>query len=519
MNEILEHWDFYEPDFYSDLLNRKCDLPKDWIKIFYIARSLFSKNSSFPIKGQIAPLIERKQIFQKTFPQRDHIQSELLFKLNMAESFDIGRINSIHQISHILPREFVVNSESMFYKKLLNRELCTKEFESTDGLSVSELVNGKDRKLNRKQKVYILFDNSYSMNGEKFNKLFAAKSICLEYLRRVQRENPQIYFRFFNQYAGPLLRARTPGEIKDLIRYIIHLNTCECYETRITESILKAVEDIRSDPEFSQAEILMITDGLGDIPANFEEKLGKIKLHSVLISGIDVARFLTQYPDKASWEKANPEMGSKAMPSFWETFLKITQVYRLQEISDIFVRIPSSSLEKFNFSNASELNLLRETRLHLTKTLECGISNREKYEMFQRIKFIIQYLKIMLSKESSPDLKKGIKREINGYGALVKKMMENKWFAYTLESQDKLTQKKTDEPMLYVSGDAKKQWVILFLLNWIIKHLNTLPGTAIKRSCEMSTYMNHFISKAYRKYHLKKRLDHINDIMSKIFVN
>jgi len=511
MHEILNHWEFWEPDFYSDILQKRVELPKDWTKIFYIARCLFSTSSSFPIKGHLAPLLERKQVFTKALVHKE----ESLVSSNMSESFDIGRITSVHQMSHILPREFITNSEDVFYKKLLNRELCKKEFKKIEGFSVSELVHGKEKELKSDQKIYILFDNSYSMNGEKMNKIFAAKAICLEYLRRAERENPQIYFRYFNQKVGPLIRITKRHQIKDLIQYIMQLHTYECFETKIADAISKAVADIRSDPKFEQAEILMITDGLGDIPANFERQLGNIKLHCLLISGIDITNFLKQYPDKKSWEKANIELGSKKMPSFWEAFLKITQVYRLQEITDIFIRIPSSSFEDFTFTNAYELDLIRKTKLELARKLETGISNREKFAIFQRLKFIIKYLKMMLSKEPAPDLKMRIKEEIQGYESLIKRIMKNKWFAYTLESQAKRARKRKDEPMLYAEGESKKEWIFLVLLEMIAKHLIFLPKCLLQGVIIANDHISNWTCGVYRKYRLQKRLNHINHRISK----
>jgi 5S rRNA maturation endonuclease (ribonuclease M5) len=234
MNEIIDHLKFFEPDINSDILQRSNELPKDWMKVFYIARCLFSSNSSFPIKGHLAPLLERKDIFSNDCIKKENDKSETIVKSNMSESINIGRITSVHQISHILPREFIINLEEVFYKKLINRELYKKEFNTPEGYSVSELVNGRESELNKKQKVYILFDNSYSMNGEKFNKIFTAKAICLEYLKNVQKENPQIYFRYFNQAMGPLLRIRKQGQIKDLIKYIISVSTALHYETGTT---------------------------------------------------------------------------------------------------------------------------------------------------------------------------------------------------------------------------------------------------------------------------------------------
>jgi len=313
MSELLEHFNFIEPKGFLSLLDRNDELTNEWIQIFYIARIIFCKETQFPIRSQLAPLLERKEIFSKDKIKKNPQQTdsfESLVKINMSGSVDIGKITSINQISHILPREFVIYPEDFFYTKLMKKELYRKEFNEQEGLSIDDLVHGKEQGLNRKQKIYILFDNSFSMNGDKLNKLFAAKAICLEYLRRAQKESPQIYFRYFNQDRGPLIKITKQGQIKELIRYIIHLNTYDCHETRIDEAILEAIEDIKLDPQLRQAEILMITDGLGDVPANIEKQLGKIKFHMILIPGANMGQFLKKYPDKESWGKLNISIDS-----------------------------------------------------------------------------------------------------------------------------------------------------------------------------------------------------------------
>jgi len=124
-NELLDYSIFLEPEGYLDILNKDEEVSKKWIKIFYIARCLFSEESEFPIKGSLAPLMERKEIFPKDESILEVTQDASLEKLNMAEDFDVGRIYSIHQISHILPREFIIYPEDLFYKKLLKTFILT----------------------------------------------------------------------------------------------------------------------------------------------------------------------------------------------------------------------------------------------------------------------------------------------------------------------------------------------------------------------------------------------------------
>jgi hypothetical protein len=532
MNDILKHWDFIEPDYYLDILDCCEELPKEWINIFYIARHLFSKNSSFPIKDHLAPILERKEIFPEQKIKKETNNDFSLLKLNKAELLDIGRITSIDQISYILPREFIIYPEDLFYKKLINKELCKKKFDGTEGLSVYELVYGKEKKLNRKQKVYILFDNSSSMNGEKLNKLFAAKAICLEYLRKVKEESPQIYFRFFNQDMGPLLKINKSREIKDLIRYIITLNTYDCYETKIGDAILTAIADIRSDPALIQAEIIMITDGLGEIPSDIKEQLEKIKFHMILISGLNIDKFLKLYPDKKIWEQElyklynklniNKEealdqvghlVGTNDMSYFWEIFLKLPQIFNLQEVADFFIKIPSFIGEKFEFSNTYELDLIRDLRMSLAKKLDDGLSKQEKYEIFQRIKFLIKYLQVILHKEPSKKLKKEIKKEINCFQMLLKGFKEDEWFITTLDisisTSLKKQKKENKKGGKYTFRETNKPFVVVFflaLINWIL----AIPISLEKVFRLIISNAGICISNMYRKQRLKRRFNHIN---------
>ena len=486
MNELLDQVSFIEPKGFLSFFGGSDKLTNEWIQLFYIGRTIFSQETEFPIKGQLAPILERKKIFSKDRNEKriDHNHAfESLVQLNMVGSLDIGKLTSLDQIAYILPREFIIYPEDFFYAKLIKKELYKKEFNDQEGFSIDDLVYGKDQPLNRKQKVYILFDNSFSMNGDKFNKLFAAKAICLEYLRRAQKESPQIYFRYFNQDMGPLIKINNRGQIKDLIEYIVHLNTYECYETKVGGAILKAIEDIKLDPELRQAEILMITDGLGDIPPNMEKQLGKIKFHMILIPGVNIDQFLKKYPDKDAWGKVNIPMESiveisrnvkdysqrdalanaristelrgslkkvlalypnkdgwgKAdnkdldIPPYWETFAQLIQVYRLQEITEIFIKIPSLFSEKFTFSNMYELEQIKGVREHLVLKLEGQLSNSERYEVYQKIKFFMKYLQMLLAKEpTTKELQKRIRKELNDFQILLKRIMEDEWFASTL---------------------------------------------------------------------------------------
>ncbi len=566
MNELLDQVSFIEPKGFLSFFGGSEKLTNEWIQLFYIGRTIFSQKSEFPIKGQLAPILERKKNFSKDRIQERMDQSyayESLVKSNMVGSLDIGKITSLDQIAHILPREFVIYPEDFFYAKLLKRELYKKEFNDEEGFSVDDLVYGKDQPLNRKQKVYILFDNSFSMNGDKFNKLFAAKAICLEYLRRAQKESPQIYFRYFNQDMGPLIKVNNRGQIKDLIEYIVHLTTYDCYETKVGDAILRAIEDIKMDTELRQAEILMITDGLGDIPPNMEKQLGKIKFHMILIPGVNIDQFLKKYPDKEAWGKVNIPMESvveisrhvkdysnreawakayipnelrgslkkilalypnkdgwgKAdnkdldIPPYWETFAQLIQLYRLQEVAEIFIKIPSLFSEKFTFSNMYELEQIKEVRKHLTLKLESPLSNSERYEVYQKIKFFMKYLRMLMAKEpATKELQKSIKKELNDFQILLKRIMEDEWFVSTLDtSSDNSMEtnfKKAGKGLAFKMKVSHRPVVGGIFLG-LIRFLLASPRQVVDRVCFIYNSTWKCVKNIYRRQILKKKFSYI----------
>jgi hypothetical protein len=513
-NELHDHWTFIEPDSRLDLLHLEGDIFNSWMQLFYTARCLFSEQTEFPMKNQLAPLLERKEIFSNGIYKNKKGANEIPHSSIFAENFDLERITSISQISYILPREFVLYSEDLFYKKLLNRELLKKEFREPETFSVSEFVKGREQKLNQRQKVYILFDNSSSMNGERLNKLFAAKAICIEYLRKVQREGPQIYFRSFNQEISDLKRIDTAEGIKTLIRHIVELNTFDCFETKIAEAVMKAILDIKGDPAFRQAEIIMITDGLGDVPKNIKDHLGKIKFHLILISGMDINHYLKLFPDRDSLEKSDVINLSKEFSTGLEGYVNLkkvlNQIYDLREISDIFIRIPSLLGERFRFSNVSELALIREIRQSLEKRLQQGPSSREKYEIFQKVQYIIKYLQIMLSNAGSKEIKKAIKEELAYFNHLEGLLMEDEWFSYDLENkraQIKRKKKKRKREPMVVRKMHQSWWAIL----WdYLKQAGAIQKHLFRGLHDIVYFTKSYISESYRRYILRRRFRYIN---------
>ncbi|MCX5902860.1 MAG: VWA domain-containing protein [Proteobacteria bacterium] len=225
----------------------------------------------------------------------------------MDNSLQIGKMSLMSDISRLIPREHTIYTENIFYKKLINRELIKIIYQGAreEALSVDSFVGREEAELNRSQKVYLLFDNSTSMNGEGFNKIFAAKifaakAIAIEYLRKISGESPQIYFRSFHSDVGDAVKARTSGEIYRLIEHITRLQTGGGHITNSGSAVEQALEDIQKDPELREAEILVLTDGFGPVSNDLKARLGSIKLHVILIPDLDIAKILELYPGKTA---------------------------------------------------------------------------------------------------------------------------------------------------------------------------------------------------------------------------
>lgn len=353
---LLSHLKFYIP--LSGAIDRyRLRFPPELVNIFYIARVIFSDQTTLKIKDQVSPLFSRSRVFSSSEQQAAE-KSTRQHQQPLDNSLGIGKMSLMSDISRLIPREHTIYTENIFYKKLLNRELIKIIYQGhrEEALSVDKFVGREEAELNRSQKVYFLFDNSTSMNGEGFNKIFAAKAIAIEYLRKVSTESPQIYFRSFHSEVGELIQARTADEMFKLIEHIAQLQTGGGHITNIGDAIQQALEDIKRDPDLREAEILVITDGFGPVAKDLRDHLGNIKLHVVLIPDLDIAKILELYPDRTAWEKGGPQ-GTRPMPPFWRYYSSEPPPMRLD--GDLY----ESSVRSYNTAGKSVKELKKQELL------------------------------------------------------------------------------------------------------------------------------------------------------------
>jgi hypothetical protein len=445
------------------------------MKIFYIARVIFSEASRHRIKTQAAPLFNRETVFAGG---EDHEHDSLTPRqpARMDNTIALAQISSVSDIAHLLPREHIIYPDNIFYKKVANRELIKIDYEGGAAAvaSVDDFLSDQDVELRRSQKVYLLFDNSTSMNGENFKKLMASKAIAIEYLRRAAAEEPQLYFRSFHSEVSDLVKASTYGEIEALVGHIVRLTTGGGQITNIGEAIEQAIADIRADVELRQAEILILTDGFGPVPADLLEQLGSIKLHIVLIPDLDIEKILQLYPDRAAWKKGGHD-GMRPMPPFWQYYsskappaainndellkeevrsfntaaksvkeLKmleilqgLNQIYTLQEVCEnfIFVVITSILDDSFPFTS-DELEIIRIEAQRLHELAIDQLSNDEKMKALQQVNFLIQFLEVARNNTEEGRLKKGIREVERILRGVQARILEDPWIKSVIKVDD-----------------------------------------------------------------------------------
>ncbi len=506
------HLDFYLPP--CNVCNTQAlYFTPELLKIFYLARVLFSETSTHKIKSQIAPLLNREQVFSSSATRPEQPRSSIQ-KVHLDNFINLGKISSISDIAHLLPREHVIYEENIFYKKVANRELIKIDYEgfSETTVSVDNFLHPEQTELNRSQKLYILFDNSTSMNGEKFKKFFVSKAIALEYLRTVSGEQPQIYFRSFHSEVGELVKVGTQQEIHTLINHITRLHTGGGHITNIGDAVLQAIDDITGDPEMHAAEILVITDGFGSIPPDLAERLGVIKLHVLLIPDLDIEKILQMYPNRKSWEQGGPD-GSRPMPAFWkyhgnkppprfldgdellndkvlsyETASKsikelkvleilqgLNQIYTLQEVcvNFIFVVIASILGETFKCSLDDLAGIeacVRELEQRSKEEIQ-KMANNEKLQLLQTVLFLTEFLTVVKTNATDSAVKQKTKQLMSILAALQARILEDPWTRTMLKIDSIRFDVSFDSALQHKDKQMRLLEAFAFLMKFLWKRL------------------------------------------------
>jgi hypothetical protein len=249
-------------------------LPEAFTLIYEIARILEDK--SHLISSSLAPILE----LHDPLADRDSVDTIVVPHVPDAKEYEADLITSVTEVRYIYPYQHLL-PEQVFLRKLAERSLWMPRAKTPRNYryqSDSDRFAPDDRK----QKVYILFDTSNSMQHH--FRIHLAKAIAYLFLRRNQRELGTVFFRTFDLQVGELQTARDLPSFERLISEMMHLNAAG-NGTSLQKALQTAIDDISHESQLSHAQILVITDGVAHIDLDsLQEQLGnQITVNTVKI--------------------------------------------------------------------------------------------------------------------------------------------------------------------------------------------------------------------------------------------
>ncbi len=236
--------------FFSHIYEK---LPEDFTAIFEIARILEDELS--PLSQKVGAALELPSIggAKKAAgpePEDRHRYSPA------GDRYAADLITSYHDAPRVYPTQFLL-PEEIFLQRLALRELWMPVVKSGVILPVDDTDQGFGFD-SRKQKVYILFDTSRSMQAH--HRIHLAKAILYIFLKQNKSELGHISLRTFDDQVGELHTAVDQASYEALMRFVLRI-THLGEGTVLQKAILQALDDIQEMEHLSGAEILIITDG------------------------------------------------------------------------------------------------------------------------------------------------------------------------------------------------------------------------------------------------------------------
>lgn len=248
-------------------------LPAEFAAVYEIARVLHDPDH--PLAERLAPLFS---ILQPTQLRQQDAPVTQLPRQWVAEQYDAELIRHYRDVARIYPHQFLLPDE-IFYHRLAERTLWmpVPQPPQVYGYQTRGDVYAPDI---RKQKVYVLFDTSASMQQN--HRIHLAKAIAYLFLRRNQAELGEVFLRTFDRSVGQLYHAFDRPSFEGLLQTVMRLEALG-QGTLLEQAIETAIADIRRKPSLVQSEVLLITDGMAYIHVGrLRERLGEgIRLHAV----------------------------------------------------------------------------------------------------------------------------------------------------------------------------------------------------------------------------------------------
>ena len=393
-------------------------LPPQFMILFEIARTLFNERSSLDALNAIEQISTEEKIY---IPDRtESISINRIDRLApLSDRMEIENYKNIIDLKRTLPRELAVDDD-IFNAKLFTKILLVQKFYESDSDNfkpISTMKNEQGREANRfEQLFYILLDTSRSMDVHMRG--FYAKCIVSEFLRRKLGSNAKLFFRTFDTNVGDLYKVEKKEDYPHLIEKVLLARTGGV-STNLQKAVYQAISDINYTKDMTNAEILVVTDGVSKIDVQeMLERLGKIKLHVLKIGG-DLPE--PNFYDMKS-EFANEKVGFDPSsinikeiknrienPDDLEKPLTVTEkrIYRLildnsdsifknlKKVSKNYIEVGDIANEKLY--DVSNENL--ESIFHWVKKLESVdlqyLNIDDKERVFKQAYFLEQYIKML----------------------------------------------------------------------------------------------------------------------------
>ncbi|MFH0974885.1 MAG: hypothetical protein V1874_03785 [Spirochaetota bacterium] len=269
--------------------NIRSFLPRQFFILFEIARLIATPDSTLKARNAIEDLLKKDKT-EAYDRDKNILINRMERNAPISDKMDIQHYKTIYDLKKSIPRELAWEKE-IFDIKLLTRTLFVQKFFESDSDKFKPIsqANEEDGRSKTKfeQKFYLLLDRSRSM--EKRMRAFYSKSIVVEFFRRKMDSNAKLYYRAFDTKPGTLVKIEKKEDYPNLIEKVI-LTTTGGVSTNMQSAIFQAIDDISFDKDMTDAEILVVTDGLVhdlNIP-KMKEKLKGIKLN-ILKIGQDMA--------------------------------------------------------------------------------------------------------------------------------------------------------------------------------------------------------------------------------------
>ena len=162
-----------------------------------------------------------------------------------------------------------------------------------------------------------------------------------------------------------------------------------------------------------------------------------------------------------------------------------------------------------------ELDRINEVREKQTLKLERHLSNNERDEIYEKLKFFMKYLHILLVKEpTTKELQKRIRKELNSFQILLKQVMEDEWFVSSLDilldTSVEASFKKTGKGLAFTLKKSNCLWVVV-LFSGVIRFLLALPEHVADRFRVIIDSIRKWVTNIYRKQKLKRKFNYIKN--------